>query len=68
MLQVFERDFLDGNVGFLEAKKNVQAMSKLVQSGSIPLSELGKLKAYMLNARSQGPRHKAAHFLHIYIL
>lgn len=47
-------DFEDGSVDFLEVKKKSQAMARLVQTGSIPLSELGKLKGYMLNTRSKG--------------
>lgn len=53
LLQVFEVDFEDRSVDFLEVKKKSQAMARLVQTGSIPLSELGKLKGYMLNTSSQ---------------
>ncbi|XP_019185386.1 PREDICTED: protein RST1 isoform X4 [Ipomoea nil] len=37
----------------LESVKKIQVKSRLVQTGSVPFSELGKLKAYMLNCRCE---------------
>ncbi|KAK3032084.1 hypothetical protein RJ639_036298 [Escallonia herrerae] len=53
LLQVFEVEFTNEESLVLEVKKKIQAKARLVNIGSIPLSELGKLKAYMLNSRSQ---------------
>ncbi|KAK3033054.1 hypothetical protein RJ639_035680 [Escallonia herrerae] len=53
LLQVFKVEFTNEESPVLEVKKKIQAKARLVNIGSIPLSELGKLKAYMLNCRSQ---------------
>lgn len=37
-----------------ETLKKIQAKAKLVKIGSLPQSELGKLKAYILNFKSHG--------------
>ncbi|KAL8110066.1 protein RST1 isoform X1 [Apium graveolens] len=52
-LKVSELDFRPGNIYFLEVKKKIQATCRLVGIGSIPLTHVGKLKASMLNTRSQ---------------
>ncbi|KAL3526395.1 hypothetical protein ACH5RR_011051 [Cinchona calisaya] len=53
LLQTSEMNFMEENGQLFEVVKKIQAKARLVQIGSIPLSELGKLKAYMLNVRSQ---------------
>lgn len=40
--------------GQFESVKKIQVKSRLVQTGSVPFSELGKLKAYILNCRCEG--------------
>lgn len=39
---------------FIELIKKMQAKAKLVRMGSLPLTELGRLKAYILNSESHG--------------
>lgn len=34
--------------------KKIMIIARLVNSGSFPVSELGKMKAYILNAKSEG--------------
>ncbi|KAL1831410.1 hypothetical protein ACET3Z_001061 [Daucus carota] len=51
--KVSEVDFRSGDMYFLEVKKKIQATCMLARTGSIPLSHIGSLKAYMLNTRSQ---------------
>lgn len=53
LLQISEADFTEGGLPFSEAKKKSRARARLVQIGSLPLIELGKLKAYILNSRSE---------------
>ncbi|XP_052196381.1 protein RST1 isoform X2 [Diospyros lotus] len=48
-LQVSEGNLLDGDGDLSEIVKKIQARARLVQIGSFSLSELGKLKAYILN-------------------
>ncbi|KAF1859358.1 hypothetical protein Lal_00009942 [Lupinus albus] len=38
----------------VEIQKKVRAKIKLVKAGSLPLVELGKMKSYILNSKSQG--------------
>ena len=45
---------MEDNGQFFEVVKKIQAKARLVRIGSIPLNELGRLKACMLNTRSQG--------------
>lgn len=45
---------LQGDVQLSEVVKKMQAKAKLVRIGSFPLTELGKLKAYILNFKSLG--------------
>ncbi|XVF14059.1 hypothetical protein REPUB_Repub09cG0024100 [Reevesia pubescens] len=51
-------DFLQvshlGDVQFVVVLKKIQAKAKLVRIGSIPLTELGKIKSYLLNSKSLG--------------
>ncbi|THG09117.1 hypothetical protein TEA_020206 [Camellia sinensis var. sinensis] len=54
LLQVSEANLVEGDGEFSKVVKTMQAKAKLVQIGSIPPSELGKLKAYLLNTRSDG--------------
>lgn len=53
-LQISETSFNQGSHHFLEAKKKVIARARLVETGSIPLLELSKLKPYIFNTRSDG--------------
>ncbi|KAA8530205.1 hypothetical protein F0562_004914 [Nyssa sinensis] len=53
LLQVSSEDLI-GDRQLFEVIKKIQARSRLVRMGSIPPSELGKLKAYISNARSHG--------------
>ncbi|XP_059670118.1 protein RST1 [Cornus florida] len=53
LLQVSEVDLI-GDTYFSKVVKKIQARAKLVCVGSVPLSELGKLKAYLLNNKSHG--------------
>lgn len=54
-------DFTEGSLQFSEAKKKSRARARLFQIGSVPLAELGKVKAYMLNVRSEGQFQRASH-------
>ena len=45
---------MEDNGQFFEVVKKIQAKARLARIGSIPLNELGRLKACMLNTRSQG--------------
>ncbi|GAY46821.1 protein RST1 [Citrus sinensis] len=53
-LQVLHVNPLQGDVQLSEVVKKMQAKAKLVRIGSFPLTELGKLKAYILNFKSLG--------------
>ncbi|KAJ6754281.1 FOCADHESIN FAMILY MEMBER [Salix purpurea] len=46
-------DLVQGGSQSNEVLKKIQAKVKLVRMGSIPLTELGRLKAYMLNSKSK---------------
>nr|GME01697.1 protein RST1 isoform X2 [Ipomoea batatas] len=54
LLQISEVNLIEANGQQLESVKKIQVKSRLVQTGSVPFSELGKLKAYMLNCRCEG--------------
>ncbi|WMV17572.1 hypothetical protein MTR67_010957 [Solanum verrucosum] len=53
LLKVSEVNFTVANSLSFETVKKIQAIAKLVQSGSLPLTVLGKLKACLLDCRSQ---------------
>jgi hypothetical protein len=53
-LQVPLGDLVQGGSQSNEVLKKILAKVKLVRMGSIPLTELGRLKAYMLNSKSKG--------------
>ncbi|KAE8021495.1 hypothetical protein FH972_007379 [Carpinus fangiana] len=53
-LQVSQEVLVQGDGQFIEAVKKIQAKAKLVRIGSLPLTELGRLKAYILNSESRG--------------
>lgn len=53
-IQVLHVNPLQGDVQLSEVVKKMQAKAKLVRIGSFPLTELGKLKAYILNFKSLG--------------
>ncbi|XP_071915572.1 protein RST1 isoform X5 [Coffea arabica] len=53
LLKAPEGTFMEDNGQFFEVVKKIQAKARLVRIGSIPLNELGRLKACMLNTRSQ---------------
>ncbi|XP_010316299.1 protein RST1 isoform X3 [Solanum lycopersicum] len=53
LLKVSEVNFTVANSLSFETVKKIQAIAKLVQSGSLPLTVLGKLKACLLDSRSQ---------------
>lgn len=52
-LQVPLGDLVQGGSQSNEVLKKILAKVKLVRMGSIPLTELGRLKAYMLNSKSK---------------
>ncbi|KAL6518808.1 hypothetical protein OROHE_017561 [Orobanche hederae] len=52
LLLISDENFKEENE-FLDALKKVQAKAALVRIGSIPLSELAKLKAFILNINSE---------------
>lgn len=47
-------NLVQGDEQFNETLKKIVAKAKLVRMGSITLTELGRLKAYILNSRSYG--------------
>ncbi|KAK4712605.1 hypothetical protein R3W88_007118 [Solanum pinnatisectum] len=53
LLKVSEVNFTVANSLSFETVKKIQAIAKLVRSGSLPLTVLGKLKACLLDCRSQ---------------
>ncbi|XP_020534243.1 protein RST1 isoform X3 [Jatropha curcas] len=53
-LQVPLENLVQGDGQFNEVLKKIVAKAKLVRIGSIPLSELGRLKAYILNSKFHG--------------
>ncbi|XP_043808563.1 protein RST1 isoform X3 [Manihot esculenta] len=53
-LQVPLVNLIQGDEQFNETLKKIVAKAKLVRMGSITLTELGRLKAYILNSRSYG--------------
>ncbi|KAF2308489.1 hypothetical protein GH714_009954 [Hevea brasiliensis] len=53
-LQVPPVNLVQGDEQFNEVLKKIVAKAKLVRIGSITLTELGRLKAYILNSRSHG--------------
>ena len=52
--QVSQEGLVHGTGQFIEVVKMIQVKAKLVRIGSLPLTELGRLKAYMLNSESRG--------------
>lgn len=54
LLQVSKQKMVRGECDFSVVAKNVQAKARLVLNGSIPLRELGKLKAYILDSQLDG--------------
>lgn len=54
LLQVLEADLVQGDDHFIQVAKKIQARARLVKIDSIPLTELGRLKAYILNTGSHG--------------
>lgn len=54
MPQVPLVDLVQGDGQFNEVLKKILAKAKLVRMGSIPFTELGRPKAYILNSKSQG--------------
>ncbi|KAL5864319.1 hypothetical protein ACOSQ3_001833 [Xanthoceras sorbifolium] len=53
-LQISHVDPVQGDLQLNEALKKIQATAKLVRIGSFPLTELGKLKAFILNFEPLG--------------
>ncbi|KAM3286727.1 protein RST1 isoform X1 [Capsicum chacoense] len=53
LLKVSEVNFTVANSLLFETVRKVQAIAKLVRSGSLPLTVLGKLKGCLLDCRSQ---------------
>ncbi|XWS44143.1 hypothetical protein CRYUN_Cryun15aG0019200 [Craigia yunnanensis] len=53
-LQVSHLHSVQRDIQFVEVLKKNQAKAKLVRIGSIPLTELGKIKSYLLNSESLG--------------
>ncbi|KAK4603584.1 hypothetical protein RGQ29_012198 [Quercus rubra] len=54
ILQVSQEDLVHGAGQFIDVVKKIQVKAKLVRIGSLPLTELGRLKAYILNSESRG--------------
>ncbi|KAL9254781.1 RST1-like protein [Drosera capensis] len=54
LLQISEVDLVQRDAPFNATLKKIQIRAWLVRSGSLPLSELGKLKASLLKSGSQG--------------
>lgn len=52
--QVPKVDQVKGNIHSDDAVKKIKAKARLVTIGSIPLSDLGKLKAHIFNLESCG--------------
>ncbi|KAE9585989.1 hypothetical protein Lalb_Chr24g0397171 [Lupinus albus] len=53
-LKVSHYEFGQSADDAVEIQKKVRAKIKLVKAGSLPLVELGKMKSYILNSKSQG--------------
>ncbi|KAJ1389506.1 hypothetical protein SESBI_38241 [Sesbania bispinosa] len=53
-LKVSHEEFVQSSDKSIEVQKKVRAKIKLVKTGSLPLTELGKMKSYILNSKSQG--------------
>ncbi|XP_012568053.1 protein RST1 isoform X2 [Cicer arietinum] len=53
-LKVSQEEFVQSACKSIEVQKKVHAKIKLVKIGSLPLVELGKMKSYILNSKSQG--------------
>lgn len=53
-VQVPEGKIEERDRDFSEVAKKTRAKARLIKIGSIPLSDLGKLKAYLLNTKSDG--------------
>ncbi|CAI8594541.1 unnamed protein product [Vicia faba] len=53
-LKVSQEEFVQSSFKSIEVQKKVHAKVKLVKTGSLPLIELGKMKSYILNSKSQG--------------
>ncbi|XP_058188186.1 protein RST1 isoform X3 [Rhododendron vialii] len=54
LLQVPEGKIEERDRDFSEVVKKTRAKARLIKIGSIPLSDLGKLKVYLLNTKSDG--------------
>jgi hypothetical protein len=52
--QVSQEEFVQSACNSIEVQKKVHAKIKLVKIGSLPPIELGKMKSYILNSKSQG--------------
>ncbi|CAN0875160.1 Protein RST1 [Linum grandiflorum] len=50
-------NLVGGDGQYPEVLKKIQTKAKLARMGSLPLTELGKLKAYLLNSNSDGVWH-----------
>lgn len=53
-LKVSQEEFVQSACNSIEVQKKVHAKIKLVKIGSLPPTELGKMKSYILNSKSQG--------------
>lgn len=53
-MQISPEDLVSRDEKFFEVLKKMKAKAKLIRNGSLPLSELGKMKTLMLNLKSQG--------------
>ncbi|KAL5152789.1 Protein RST1 [Glycine soja] len=53
-LKVSHEEFVQSAGKSIEVQKKVCAKIKLVKTGSLSLTELGKMKSYILNSKSQG--------------
>ena len=53
-MQVLEADLVQEDDHFIHVAKKIPVRARLVKIDSIPLTELGGLKAYILNTGSHG--------------
>ncbi|XP_058778644.1 protein RST1-like isoform X1 [Vicia villosa] len=53
-LKVSQEEFAQSSYKSIEVQQKVHAKIKIVKAGSLPVIELGKMKSYILNSKSQG--------------
>lgn len=53
-VQISCEDLVPKDQKLFEVLKKMKAKANLIRNGSLPMSELGKMKTLMLNLKSQG--------------